>query len=53
MIEFLKHFTGLCGEHWHPNIINVSLYSGSIFFFIYLIKNKIYKIINKNDTTGI
>ena len=20
MIEFLKHFFGFCGEHWHPNI---------------------------------
>jgi hypothetical protein len=23
MIEFLKHFFGVCGEHWHPNIWNL------------------------------
>jgi hypothetical protein len=20
MIELLKHITGFCGEHWHPNL---------------------------------
>ncbi len=23
--EFLYHATGLCGEHWHPNLINLSV----------------------------
>ena len=22
--EFLWHASGMCGEHWHPNVINVS-----------------------------
>jgi len=24
MIEALRHAFGLCGEHWHPNILNIS-----------------------------
>ena len=24
VLEFLYHATGLCGEHWHPNVINLS-----------------------------
>lgn len=22
MVEILKHTLGLCGEHWHPNLLN-------------------------------
>ncbi len=25
MTEFLYHALGICGEHWHPNLINMSL----------------------------
>ena len=25
VLEFLYHATGLCGEHWHPNAINLSV----------------------------
>ena len=25
MTDFLYHALGICGEHWHPNLINVSL----------------------------
>jgi len=25
MSEAIYHALGLCGEHWHPNLINVSL----------------------------
>tara|TARA_B100000963_G_scaffold148538_2_gene129568 strand:- start:301 stop:435 length:135 start_codon:yes stop_codon:yes gene_type:complete len=24
MIDFLYHALGFCGEHWHPNAINIS-----------------------------
>ena len=27
MSEALYHALGLCGEHWHPNLINVSLFA--------------------------
>lgn len=23
MIEFVKHILGLCGEHWHPNLLTI------------------------------
>ena len=25
MKEFLYHALGICGEHWHPNLINITL----------------------------
>lgn len=25
MSEFLYHALGICGEHWHPNLLNLSL----------------------------
>tara|TARA_Y100000593_G_scaffold93218_1_gene187279 strand:- start:2278 stop:2442 length:165 start_codon:yes stop_codon:yes gene_type:complete len=25
MTEFIYHALGICGEHWHPNLINVSV----------------------------
>ncbi len=25
MTEFLYHALGICGEHWHPNAINVTV----------------------------
>lgn len=27
MSEALYHALGLCGEHWHPNLINVSFFA--------------------------
>ena len=24
MTDFLYHVLGFCGEHWHPNAINIS-----------------------------
>tara|TARA_R100000734_G_C3314436_1_gene106036 strand:+ start:465 stop:602 length:138 start_codon:yes stop_codon:yes gene_type:complete len=25
MQEFLYHALGICGEHWHPNLLNITL----------------------------
>jgi hypothetical protein len=25
MFEFLKHFFGFCGEHWHPSVLTMLL----------------------------
>ena len=25
LTDFLYHASGMCGEHWHPNAINLSL----------------------------
>tara|TARA_Y100000385_G_C12580251_1_gene420150 strand:+ start:117 stop:266 length:150 start_codon:yes stop_codon:yes gene_type:complete len=41
MVEFVKHFLGICGEHWHPNIFHfIAGGLGAIPMFLY-IKNKI------------
>ncbi len=24
MEEFLYHALGICGEHWHPNLVNIT-----------------------------
>jgi|9_EtaG_2_1085328.scaffolds.fasta_scaffold44072_3 type IV secretory pathway TrbL component len=52
MIEFIKHISGLCGEHWHFNIWHLLGYSGSIVFLFYTLKIKIKNFfkINNYDT---
>jgi hypothetical protein len=25
LVDFLYHASGMCGEHWHPNAINLSV----------------------------
>ena len=25
IVDFLYHASGMCGEHWHPNAINLSV----------------------------
>lgn len=37
MIEFIKHATGACGEHWHPNLVTVlTSFFGITTSFYYL-----------------
>lgn len=31
LTDFLYHATGMCGEHWHPNAINIGLISLILF----------------------
>ena len=31
MKEVLYHALGICGEHWHPNLINLSLIALVLF----------------------
>ena len=40
MIEFLRHITGLCGEHWHPNIWTALTASPAIGYTVYYIRCK-------------
>jgi len=42
MIEFLKHFFGICGEHWHPNIFHVLFGSVSFASLWLWVKSKIF-----------
>ena len=40
MIEFLKHFFGICGESFHPNIWTILLGSTGITTALLYIKSK-------------
>ena len=40
MIEVLRHVTGFCGEHWHPNIWTAIASSTPIATAAYYIKCK-------------
>jgi len=48
MVELLRHTLGLCGEHWHPNLLNMSLISfgflESISYIKYKLKSKKQKL---------
>ncbi len=39
MIEFLKHFFGICGEHFHPNIWTILMGGTGITTAILYIKS--------------
>jgi hypothetical protein len=45
MGEVLRHALGICGEHWHPNLLNISAFfvaiGGSISYIKLVIKTKI------------
>ena len=43
MTEFLYHALGICGEHWHPNLINVSLFGMLTYGSWKLFRNKTIK----------
>ena len=43
MTEFLYHALGICGEHWHPNLINLSLITMMSIILIKNLRNKLVK----------
>ena len=44
MTEFIYHALGFCGEHWHPNAINVTTILMTAILITKSIKNKYEKI---------
>ena len=48
MIEVLRHVTGFCGEHWHPNIWTAIASSPLIATTAYWIKCKCGGWFNKH-----
>ena len=46
MIEFFRHLTGICLDHWHPNIWTVAAGSPIIASTIYYVKCKCGGIFN-------
>jgi len=47
MIEIFKHFLGLCGEHWHPNLWTIIYTSPFIIYVMYYFKWHIKKYLKK------
>ncbi len=41
MSDFLYHALGFCGEHWHPNFLNISLIFLSMFILYKIVLKKI------------
>ena len=51
MIELIKHFLGLCGEHWHPSFITFTASSPVVLYlstYLYNIKQEIWSKKNPN-----
>lgn len=47
MVEFIRHLLGVCGEHWHPNLLNLSVFLLGITWIISYIKYKIKIVYGK------
>jgi hypothetical protein len=47
MIEFIKHFLGFCGEHWHPNLWTFLYTSPIIIYALYYLKWHFRKYLKK------
>ena len=43
MVEFVRHFLGLCGEHWHLNIWHTPYILPMILTYIYFMKYRFNK----------
>ena len=41
MKDFIYHALGVCGEHWHPNLLNLSLIALILFGATKLLVNKL------------
>jgi hypothetical protein len=50
MIEFLRHITGLCGEHWHPNFITLLAGSPALLACFYYIRASYLSLFLKKKT---
>jgi len=49
MGEVLRHALGICGDHWHPNLINISTLFVAVGGSISYIKYQIKSIWKKQD----
>lgn len=46
MEEVIKHSIGICGDGWHPSLLNLSFLSAGILYCYHYIKFKIKSFIN-------
>lgn len=44
MTDFLYHALGFCGEHWHPNAINVTAMILIVSLLVKTLKNRYEKV---------
>lgn len=44
MTDFIYHAMGFCGEHWHPNAINITAMALIASLVIKSIKNRYEKV---------
>lgn len=47
MGEIVSHVVGACGDHWHPNLLNISAITVGFAGFISYIKVNILRLWNK------
>ncbi len=47
MLEIFKHLTGACGEHSHPNLLNLSVIFADIYIGFVLLKYRLYGKVKK------
>ena len=47
MGEFLRHLVGACGEHWHPNLLNISAITVAFAGLISYLKISILSLWNR------
>ena len=43
MMEFVRHFLGLCGEHWHLNIWHMPYILPMVLPYMYYMKYRLNK----------
>jgi len=48
MIEFFRHFFGICGEHWHPNIVHVLVGGVSMSSLLLWVRSK-FMVLEASD----
>ena len=41
LVEFLYHATGLCGEHWHPNAINLTVIGLGVWCVVKVVRSAV------------
>ena len=49
MAEALRHALGICGDHWHPSLLNISAFFLAIGGSISYIKYKVKSLWKKED----
>ena len=49
MAEALRHALGICGDHWHPSLLNISAFFVAVGGSISYIKYKVKSLWKKED----